>query len=90
MHFDWSFFEHLLFHPPSSFVQGAIRTIYLAVIAQALGVVLGLVLALMRRSRRLPLQRSIGATVTPALATPSIAPGTRSPSGAASVKRACE
>ena len=56
MHFDWSFFEHLLFHPPSSFVQGAIRTIYLAVIAQAMGVVLGLVLALMRRSRRLPLR----------------------------------
>ncbi len=56
MHFDWSFFEHLLFHPPSTFVQGAIRTIYLAVIAQALGVVLGLVLALMRRSRRLPLR----------------------------------
>jgi polar amino acid transport system permease protein len=56
MHFDWSFFEHLLFHPPSSFVQGAIRTVYLAVIAQALGVVLGLVLALMRRSRRLLLR----------------------------------
>ena len=55
MHFDWSFFQHLLFHPPGSFVQGAIRTVYLAVIAQALGVLLGLVLALWRRSRhRLP------------------------------------
>ena len=51
MHFDWSFFQHLLFHPPGSFVQGAIRTVYLAVIAQALGVLLGLVLALWRRSR---------------------------------------
>jgi polar amino acid transport system permease protein len=49
MHFDWSFFSHLLVHPPNSFVQGAIRTIYLAVIAQALGVALGLVLALWRR-----------------------------------------
>jgi polar amino acid transport system permease protein len=50
MHFDWSFFSHLLVHPPSSFVQGAIRTIYMAVIAQALGVGLGLILALWRRS----------------------------------------
>ena len=56
MHFDWSYFQQLLFHPPSSFVQGAIRTIYLAVIGQALGVVLGLALALWRRSRRLPLR----------------------------------
>jgi polar amino acid transport system permease protein len=56
VHFDWSFFQHLLFHPPSTFVQGAIRTIYLAVIAQALGVVVGLFLALFRRSRQLPLR----------------------------------
>ena len=56
MHFDWSFFQHLLFHPPSTFVQGAIRTIYLAVIAHALGVVVGLFLALFRRSRQLPLR----------------------------------
>jgi polar amino acid transport system permease protein len=56
VHFNWSFFEHLLFSPPSSFVQGAIRTIYLAVIAQALGVVLGLLLALWRRSHHLPLR----------------------------------
>lgn len=54
--FDWSFFRHLLFHPPSSFVHGAIKTIYLAVVAQALGVGLGLLLALARRSRRLPLR----------------------------------
>lgn len=56
MHFSWSFFEHTLFSPPSTFVQGAIRTIYLAVIAQALGVALGLLLALWRRSSRLPLR----------------------------------
>ena len=56
MNFDWSFFQHLLFHPPGSFVQGAIRTVYLAVIAQALGVGLGLWLALWRRSRHLPLR----------------------------------
>jgi len=56
VHFDWSYFQHLLFHPPGTFIQGAVRTIYLAVIAQALGVVLGLVLALWRRSRQLPLR----------------------------------
>jgi polar amino acid transport system permease protein len=56
VHFDWAFFGHLLFTPPSSFVQGAERTVYLAVIAQALGVVLGLWLALWRRSRHLPLR----------------------------------
>ena len=56
MHFDWSFFQQLLFHPPSTFLQGAARTVYLAVIAQALGVVLGLLLALWRRSRHLPLR----------------------------------
>jgi polar amino acid transport system permease protein len=51
-----AYFQHLLLHPPSSFVQGAIKTIYLAVISQALGVGLGLLLALWRRSRRLPLR----------------------------------
>jgi len=56
MNFDWPFFQHLLFHPPGSFVQGAVRTVYLAVIAQTLGVGLGLVLALWRRSRQLPLR----------------------------------
>lgn len=54
MHFDWTFFQQLLFHPPSAFIQGAERTVYLAVIAQALGVGLGLWLALLRRSRHLP------------------------------------
>jgi len=56
VHFDWSFFEQTLFHPPSNFVHGAITTIYVAVISQALGVLLGLVLALWRRSSYLPLR----------------------------------
>jgi polar amino acid transport system permease protein len=46
---DWSLFWHLLVNPPSSFVTGAIRTVYLAVISQMLGVALGLLLALWRR-----------------------------------------
>ena len=56
MSFDWAFLGHLLFHPPGSFVQGAIRTIYLAVVAQALGVALGLL-----GHRRLGAQRNQGA-----------------------------
>lgn len=56
MHFDFSFFSHLLFSPPGPFIHGAITTIYVAVIAQALGVMLGLLLSLWRRSRRLPLR----------------------------------
>jgi polar amino acid transport system permease protein len=68
--FDWSFFAHLLFHPPGSFVQGAIRTIYLAVIAQALGVALGLLLALWRRSRLLPLRMLAGGYIWLVRGTP--------------------
>jgi polar amino acid transport system permease protein len=56
MHFDWSFFQHLLLHPPGTFIQGAVRTVYLAVISQALGVALGLLLALWRRGRYMPLR----------------------------------
>jgi len=70
MSFDWSFFAHLLFHPPGTFVQGAIRTIYLAVIAQALGVALGLLLALWRRSRRLPLRVLAGGYIWLVRGTP--------------------
>jgi polar amino acid transport system permease protein len=60
MHFNWSFFQHLLFHPPGSFLGGAARTIYLSVIAQALGTGIGLVLALWRRSRQWPLRLFAG------------------------------
>ncbi len=49
-------FWHLLVNPPSSFVSGAVKTIYVAVISQALGVGFGLLLALWRRGRRLALR----------------------------------
>jgi polar amino acid transport system permease protein len=49
--FDWSFFGHSLFDPSTVFLQGLARTAYISVIAQALGVVFGLVIALARRSR---------------------------------------
>jgi polar amino acid transport system permease protein len=70
MHFDWSFFSHLLFHPPSTFLIGAWRTIYLSVIAQALGVAIGLLLALWRRSRRLPLRSFAGGYIWLVRGTP--------------------
>jgi len=56
VHFSWHFFTHLLFSPPSSFVKGAITTVYVAVISQTLGVAVGLVLALFRRSKRMSLR----------------------------------
>ncbi len=70
MSFDWSFFANLLFHPPSAFVQGAIRTVYLAVIAQALGVGLGLLLALWRRGPHLPLRIFAGGYIWLVRGTP--------------------
>jgi polar amino acid transport system permease protein len=54
--FDTSFFTHALFHPSTAFLQGLWRTIYISVIAQALGVVAGLFIALARRSRLAPLR----------------------------------
>lgn len=54
--FDWSFFGDAVFHPSGQFVTGLWRTIYISIIAQALGVLLGLVIALMRRSRFMPLR----------------------------------
>jgi polar amino acid transport system permease protein len=54
--FDWSFFGDAVFHPSGQFVTGLWRTIYISIIAQALGVLLGLAIALMRRSRFVPLR----------------------------------
>lgn len=48
--FNWHFFGHYLFSPPGFFLRGVAATIYLAVGAQVLGVVLGLPLALARRA----------------------------------------
>jgi polar amino acid transport system permease protein len=58
--FDWSFFTNAVFHPSGQFMTGLWRTIYISVVAQALGVVLGFVIALMRRSRFFGV-RAIGA-----------------------------
>jgi polar amino acid transport system permease protein len=51
--FDWHILWQRLFHPDHDFARALWTTIYIAVIAQTLGVLLGLVAALMRRSRYL-------------------------------------
>jgi polar amino acid transport system permease protein len=49
--FDWHVLWERLFHPDHDFARALWTTIYIAVVAQTLGVLLGLVAALMRRSR---------------------------------------
>jgi len=49
--FDWGFFFQSMFRPSSLFLQGLARTVYISVLAQALGVVFGLGIELCRRSR---------------------------------------
>src|SRR5688572_4924211 len=49
--FDFSFFLDAVFHPSDQWLTGLWRTIYISVAAQAAGVVLGLFVALARRSR---------------------------------------
>lgn len=54
--FDWSFFWHYLFSPSGTFLEGLWRTVYISVVAQLLGVLLGLGIALAQRSRFAPLR----------------------------------
>ncbi|WP_053741909.1 amino acid ABC transporter permease [Streptomyces sp. NRRL WC-3618] len=49
--FDWAFFWHQLVSPSGAFLEGLWRTVYISVVAQLLGVALGLVVALAQRSR---------------------------------------
>jgi polar amino acid transport system permease protein len=59
LHFDSGFFWSHLFNPPTFYLQALWTTVYLAVIAQTLATALGLVLALARRSRILPLRAAV-------------------------------
>ncbi|MEV6940828.1 amino acid ABC transporter permease [Streptomyces sp. NPDC051172] len=54
--FDWPFFWHYLFSPSGVFLDGLWRTVYISVIAQLLGVLLGFAVALAQRSRLAPLR----------------------------------
>jgi polar amino acid transport system permease protein len=49
--FEWHILWQRIFHPDHAFVLALWRTVFIAVIAQLLGVILGLVAALMRMSR---------------------------------------
>ena len=56
MTFDWNYFWQSLLTPSSSFLNGLTLTILISVVAMALALILGLVIALMGRSRFLPLR----------------------------------
>jgi polar amino acid transport system permease protein len=59
--FDWDFFFRSVFQPSEVFLNGLARTIYISLLAQALGTVGGLVIELLRRSRW-PALRAVGST----------------------------
>jgi polar amino acid transport system permease protein len=50
--FDWHYFWEHLFHPQGFFLHAIWTTVYLAVLGQAFGTILGLPLAMARRSQR--------------------------------------
>jgi polar amino acid transport system permease protein len=70
--FEWHIFWERIFHPDHVFAQALWRTIYIAVLAQFFGVVLGLISALMRRSTLLPLRIFGGIYVLVVRGTPVI------------------
>ncbi|TGD86768.1 amino acid ABC transporter permease [Mycolicibacterium sp. CH28] len=51
MHFDWQFFWKALFTPSERFLDGLVLTIVISVVAMVLAIVVGLGIALLRRSR---------------------------------------
>jgi polar amino acid transport system permease protein len=69
---DWHILWQRIFHPDHVFVLALWRTIYISVFAQALGVVLGLIAALMRMSRFVPLRWLSGLYVLIFRGTPVI------------------
>lgn len=56
MKFDWSYFWDGLLRPSPQFLDGLALTVIISVIAMSLALLLGLVIALMGRSRFLPFQ----------------------------------
>lgn len=56
MKFDWTFFWHNLFSPNGAFVGGLWMTIIVSVVSMVLALVVGLVIALMHRSRLAPVR----------------------------------
>lgn len=54
MNFNWEFFWQALFTPSRQFLDGLMLTIIISVVAMALAFILGLIVALMGRSKFLP------------------------------------
>jgi polar amino acid transport system permease protein len=53
---DWHIIWERIFHPDHVFLRALYTTVYIAVIAQVIGVLLGFVAALMRQSKLVPLR----------------------------------
>jgi polar amino acid transport system permease protein len=70
--FDWHILRQRLFHPDRDFARVLWTTIYIAVLAQILGVILGLIAALLRRSRLFVLRALAGAYILFFRGTPII------------------
>jgi polar amino acid transport system permease protein len=70
--FEWHIFWQRLAHPDHVFARALWTTVYIAVIAQALGVLLGLLAALMRMSRLAPMRLLSGLYVLVFRGTPVI------------------
>jgi polar amino acid transport system permease protein len=70
LHVDWHIVWVRLFHPDRVFLRALWTTVYIAVTAQVLGVILGLIAALMRMSRFRPLRWLSGAYVLVFRGTP--------------------
>ncbi len=69
---DWHILWQRIFHPDHVFVLALWRTIYISVLAQFFGVILGLIAALMRMSKISPLRLLSGAYVLVFRGTPVI------------------
>ena len=69
---DWHILWQRIFHPDHVFARALWATIYISVLAQLLGVALGLILAFMRMSRFLPLRLLSGLYVLIFRGTPLI------------------
>jgi polar amino acid transport system permease protein len=69
---DWHILWQRIFHPDHVFVLALWRTIYISVLAQFFGVILGLIAALMRMSKIAPLRLLSGVYVLVFRGTPVI------------------
>jgi polar amino acid transport system permease protein len=61
--FQWEVFRDLVLHPSHPWLVGLWTTVYVSVLAQAIGVALGLVVELVRRSRRGAVRAAAGVYV---------------------------